>query len=81
MLCAGRSIHRLTQLERLDLGSNEFTDMVRRADAQVVWGEEGVWDKFSKCRCIMGLIHLGLCGDCVETNLKLDSLFLQFIEN
>lgn len=24
-----RSIHRLTQLERLDLGSNEFTELVR----------------------------------------------------
>lgn len=24
-----RSIHRLTQLERLDLGSNEFSDVVR----------------------------------------------------
>lgn len=27
-----RSIHRLTQLERLDLGSNEFSDVVRKMD-------------------------------------------------
>lgn len=27
-----RSIHRLTQLERLDLGSNEFSDVVRLLD-------------------------------------------------
>lgn len=28
VFCPLRSIHRLTQLERLDLGSNEFSDVV-----------------------------------------------------
>lgn len=33
-----RSIHRLTQLERLDLGSNEFSDVVRLLDVIISKG-------------------------------------------
>lgn len=55
--CLLRSIHRLSQLERLDLGSNEFSEVVRnvplllsfRAIINVKSFREKVWEEPDEC--------------------------------
>lgn len=40
LLLCYRSMHKLTQLERLDLGNNEFSELVRNApifDRKLLW--------------------------------------------